>query len=127
MIEPGALQEAGVRELFHLLATLLITLSGLSLILQARAIAARLMLFGVGAIVLGAVGPSVIEEVPAPVLLVGGLLVALAVLKGLLAVFIGRDSAGVAIGVLVAFLITAVVFVLVSPFKAMRRLLERGG
>ena len=62
-----------------------------------------------------------------PVLLGVGLLVALAVLKGFLAVFIGRDSAGVAIGVLVAFLITAVFFVLVSPFKAMRRLLERGG
>ena len=90
MIEPGALQEIGAPELFHLLATLLITLSGLSLILQARAIAARLMLFGVGAIVLGEIGPSVIEEVPVPVLLGVGLLVAPAVLKGLLAVFIGR-------------------------------------
>ncbi len=127
MIEPGAFQEIGAPELFHLLATLLIALSGFSLIVQARRVAARLMLFGVGAIVLGEIGPSVIEEVPVPVLLGVGLLVALAVLKGLLAVFIGRDSAGVAIGVLVAFLITAVVFVLLYPFKAMRRLLERGG
>ena len=127
MIEQSALQEVGAPELFHLLATLLITLSGLALILQARGIAVRLMLFGVGAIVLGALGPSAIEEVPAPVLLVGGLLITLTVLKGFLAVFVGRDSAGVAIGVLVAFLITAVVFVLVSPFKVMRRLLERGG
>ncbi len=107
------------------LGVLLIIFSGLFLIVQAPRIAGRFIFLGFVAIVLSQVGPEVIEEIPLPVLLVAGILIVFAVFGQFLAIFIGSRAADVAIGNIVANLVTALLVLMFLPFKSLRKFFDR--
>ena len=111
-----ALQSIGV---------LLIIFSGLFLIVQAPRIAGRFIFLGFVAIVLSQIGLDIIDLIPLPVLIVAVILLVLAVFGQFLAIFIGSRAADVAIGNIVANLVTALLVLMFLPFKSLRKFLDR--
>ena len=126
MPELDTLTEAATTaETLQSLGVLLFMVAGFSLILEAPGIAGRFIFLGFVAIAFSQIGPDVVDQIPLPVLFVVGILILLAVLGQFLALFIGRRAADVAIGNIVANLVTAVVIFMFLPIKVLRKLLEQ--
>ena len=125
MIEPDVPTAIEIAQALQSLGVLLIIFSGLFLIIQAPRIAGHFIFLGFVAIVLSQIGPDIIEGIPLPLLLIAGILIVLAVFGQFLAIFIGSRAADVAIGNIVANLVTAVVVLMFLPFKSLRKFLDR--
>ncbi len=134
MTEPDTLTT--IVQALQSLGVLLIVFSGLLLIVQAPRVAGRFIFLGFVLIVISQIGPHVVAQISLPVLLVASILIVLAVFGQFLAIFIGSRAADVAIGNIVATLVTAVANLLASlvtavavlmllPLKKLREFLGR--
>lgn len=108
------------------LTLLLVILLVLFLILPAPRVAARFIFLGLVVIVVTPIELDIVDQILLlPVVFVAGVLIVLALYGLFLAVFIGSRAADVAIGNIVANLSTAMVMLMLLPFKKLWKFLER--
>jgi len=129
-INPSALA-AQLAPMFSLLGAALVTLSGLVLMLQAKRTAVRMFVTGIGCVVIGSVPGLLvpvfilIKSMPVWLTMIIAFFMSLALLGAFAAIFIGRAAAAVMIGSLAAWVIQRILLLLILPFSALRRVINR--